>query len=249
MVTVMKGKIAIITGASQGIGREIALVLASEGVRCGLFARNLQKLEAVASDIMAAGGPEAICCQVDVSKAEAADAAVKQFIEKAGGIDFLVNNAGCTRDNLLLRMKNDDWDEVIATDLSGVFYITRAALRPMLRARGGRIVTITSVVGEMGNAGQSNYAAAKAGIIGFTKSVAREVGSRSITVNAVAPGYIDTEMTSKLTDEVKKAFVETVPLARMGTAADVAGTVKFLVSDAAAYITGQVIGVNGGMYM
>lgn len=240
---------AIVTGASRGIGRDIALTLSKAGIRCGLFARDMQRLEAVAAEITAAGGPEPICLQVDASKSDAVDTAVKQFAERAGGLDILVNNAGRTRDTLVLRMKNDDWDDVIATDLSGVFYFTRASLRPMLRSRSGRIVTITSVVGEMGNAGQANYAAAKAGIIGFTKSVAREVASRGITVNAIAPGYIDTDMTSSLPDDVKKTFVESIPLGRIGAPADISAAVLFLVSEGASYITGQVLGVNGGMYM
>jgi 3-oxoacyl-[acyl-carrier protein] reductase len=241
-------KVAIVTGASRGIGRAIALALASEGARVVVnYASSSQAAEQVVANITAAGG-QAIAVAADVSKADQVDALIQAAMDKWGRVDVLVNNAGITRDTLLLRMNPDDWQAVIDLNLTGVFLCTRAASKIMLKQRSGRIVNITSIAGQMGNPGQANYSAAKAGVIGFTKTVAKELAPRSITVNAVAPGFIATDMTADLksADEILKM----IPLGRFGQPEDIAGMVRFLAADpAAAYITGQVFNVNGGMVM
>lgn len=245
----LKDNVAVVTGGSRGIGRAISATLAAAGATVVV---NYQQNAVAADETVAAitaGGGAAISVQADVSRAEDVERLFKTVIERYGKVDILVNNAGITRDTLLLRMKEDDFDVVIDTNLRGVYLCTKAALRPMTRARSGRIINITSVVGLIGNAGQSNYAAAKAGIIGFTRAVAREMASRGITVNAVAPGYIETELTAGLGDQVRAAILETIPLGRLGTPQDVANLVCFLASDAAAYITGQTLTVDGGMVM
>jgi 3-oxoacyl-[acyl-carrier protein] reductase len=240
--------VALVTGGGRGIGRAVALALAGAGAAVAIAGRDMGRLNAAQAEI-AAGGGAALALACDVSDSSAVAAAFAQARASLGSIDILVNNAGITRDTLLLRMKEDDFNAVLDTNLGGVFLCTKAALRPMTKARSGRIINITSVVGLMGNAGQSNYAAAKAGIIGFTKSTAREMASRGITVNAVAPGYIETELTGVLSDQIRTAILENIPLGRMGTPQDVANLVCFLSSDAAAYITGQTVTVDGGMVM
>ncbi|MEY3990365.1 MAG: hypothetical protein RI985_1446, partial [Chloroflexota bacterium] len=242
-------RVALVTGGSRGIGRAIALSLATTGATVIVNYRGNQAAadETVAS-IEVAGG-KAVAIQADVANGEDVERLFKEVSERFGRIDILVNNAGITRDTLMLRMKDDDWDAVMDTNLRGLFLCTRAALRPMTRARWGRIINITSVVGLMGNAGQANYAAAKAGIIGFSKSVAREIGSRSITVNAVAPGFIDTELTAVLGPDTREALIKQIPLGRLGTPEDVASLVTFLASEQAAYITGQTFNTDGGMVM
>lgn len=244
----LKDRVAIVTGASQGIGRETALALARAGARVAAAARSADKLAAVAGEISAAGG-EALAVKMDVADAEQVKAGFKQVIERFGRLDILVNNAAVTRDGLALRMKPEDWDAVIRTNLTGAHLCIQQALAVMLRQRSGRIINISSVVAQSGNAGQANYVASKAGLIGLTKAIAIEVASRSITVNAVAPGFIETAMTSVLSDKVKDELKVRIPLGRMGTPADVAAAVLFLASDEAAYITGQVLSVNGGMYL
>jgi 3-oxoacyl-[acyl-carrier protein] reductase len=242
------GKIAIVTGASRGIGRGIALALAEAGAFVVCAARDLAKLEAVVAEITAAGG-KGSAHPVDVGSRESIETLIAATLTAHGRIDVLVNNAGITRDNLLLRMKPADWDEVMATNLTSVFIATQAAMKPMLKQRAGSIINIGSVVGLTGNPGQANYAAAKAGLIGFSKSVAREVASRGIRVNVVTPGFIDTDMTSAMPESARQAMLATVPLGRTGVPADVAGLVVFLASDAAAYLTGQTISVDGGFHM
>ena len=245
----LEGKVALVTGGSRGIGRAIALKLAGEGAAVAInYAGNAKAAEEVKASIEAAGG-KAMVVQADVSSAEAVDAMVEAVVNELGGIDILVNNASITRDGLLMRMKEADWDAVINTNLKGVFYCTKAVSKLMMKKRSVRIVNMASVVGLTGNAGQANYAAAKSGVIGFSKSMAKELASRGITVNMVAPGYIETDMTAVLSDKVREAMISTVPLARAGQAEDVAGAVLFLVSDMASYITGQVINVDGGMVM
>ena len=243
-----EGRVAIVTGGSQGIGETIARDLAAEGARVVLVDIQKDKLEAVAGSIVESGGL-AEGREVDVSDTAAVERAVAAVTAAHGRIDHLVNNAGITRDGLLMRMKEEDWDAVLRVNLKGTFNFSKAVLRTMIAARYGRIVNIASVAGLMGNAGQANYAASKAGVIGFARSLAREVGSRGITVNAVAPGFIVSAMTEALPEEVRKAYLDLIPLKKFGLPKDVASAVKFLLSEEAAYITGQVVSVNGGMYM
>lgn len=245
----LDGKTALVTGASRGIGRAVALKLAGEGAKVAInFAGSTSKAEAVKQEIEAQGG-EAILVQADVSKADAVEDMVAKVQEAFGTIDILVNNAGITRDGLLLRMKEEDFDAVINTNLKGVFHVTKVVSKLMMKKRTGRIVNMASVVGLVGNAGQTNYAAAKAGVIGFTKSAARELAARGITVNAVAPGFIHTDMTDAMPEKAKEATLATIPLKRIGEPEDVANAVLFLASDCASYITGQVFAVDGGMVM
>ncbi|MFN6519427.1 MAG: 3-oxoacyl-[acyl-carrier-protein] reductase [Nostoc sp. CreGUA01] len=247
-MTLLKDKVAIITGASRGIGRAIAIELASQGAIAVVnYASSSTAAEAVVTEITTAGG-QAIALQADVSKIEEVEALINAVMEKFSRIDILVNNAGITRDTLLLRLKPEDWQAVIDLNLTGVFYCTRAVSKIMLKQRSGRMINITSVAGQMGNPGQANYSAAKAGVIGFTKTVAKELASRGITVNAVAPGFIATDMTSNLNNA--EDILKFIPLGRFGQAEEVAGMVRFLAADpAAAYITGQVFNVDGGMVM
>ena len=243
------GKAALVTGASRGIGRAIALRLAAEGAKVAInYAGSTDKAEAVKAEIEQNGG-EAILVQADVSDSASVEAMVAKVAETFGQIDILVNNAGITRDGLMMRMKDEDFNAVIDTNLKGVFYCTKAVSKLMMKKRSGRIVNMASVVGLMGNAGQTNYAAAKAGVIGFSKSAAKELASRGITVNTVAPGFIATDMTAAMTDKAKEMTLQGIPLKRMGEAEDVARAVLFLVSDNASYITGQTINVDGGMAM
>jgi 3-oxoacyl-[acyl-carrier protein] reductase len=244
----LQGRIALVTGAAQGIGRVISLELAKAGATLVLVDMNEAKLNETMAEL-AATGATAAAFTMNVSDQDSIEAGAKAILEKFGKVEILVNNAGVTRDNLMLRMKRADWDLVIGINLTGAFLLTQALLSPMLKNRWGRIVNIASVVGRAGQAGQVNYAASKAGIIGLTKSLAREVASRGITVNAVAPGFIETPMTAVLTEEVTKTMLATIPLGRRGTPQDVANAVKFLASDAASYITGHVLDVNGGMFM
>jgi 3-oxoacyl-[acyl-carrier protein] reductase len=244
----LQDRVALVTGASQGIGRAIALELATQGATVALAARNEEKLRAVADEIQAAGG-QAHIFVLDIASEDSIKTAAKAVLAQLSKIDILVNNAGITKDGLMLRMKRQDWDDVLNTNLTGSFLLTQVVAAAMLRARYGRIINITSVVGQTGQAGQANYAASKAGMIGLTRSLARELGSRSITVNAVAPGYIETPMTAVLNDEQRAAMLKDVPLNRPGTDADIAHAVAFLASDKAAYITGHVLNVNGGMFM
>ena len=245
----LEGKCALVTGASRGIGRAIALTLASEGAKVAInYAGNQAKAEEVKAEIEKNGG-EAIVVKANVADAADVDAMVKTVHEAFGRIDILVNNAGITRDGLLMRMKEEDFDAVIDTNLKGIFHCTKAVSRIMMKQRSGRIVNMASVVGLIGNAGQTNYAAAKAGVIGFSKSAAKELASRGITVNTVAPGCINTDMTAVLPDKVKEGMLATIPLNRIGEPEDVANAVLFLVSDLASYITGQNVDVDGGMVM
>jgi 3-oxoacyl-[acyl-carrier protein] reductase len=244
----LQGRIALVTGASQGIGRACALELARAGATVVLAARNEIKLAEAVEEIQGAGG-EAAAIPLDLASEESIKSVAKSLVESYGKIEILVNNAGITRDGLMLRMKREDWDDVLRTNLTGAFLLTQALLSPMLKNRWGRIVNITSVVGRTGQAGQVNYAASKAGLIGLTRSMARELASRGITVNAVAPGYIETPMTAVLDEKQRVAMIAAIPLGRPGTDLEIAQAVKFLASDAAAYITGHVLDVNGGMYM
>jgi 3-oxoacyl-[acyl-carrier protein] reductase len=244
----LKDKVAVVTGASQGIGRETALALAEAGAKVVVAARNEEKLAGLAGAIAAAGG-EAFALKMDVADAEQVKAGFKQVIEKLGRLDILVNNAAVTRDGLAMRMKKDDWDAVLQTNLTGAHLCIQQALPTMMKARAGRIINISSIVAQMGNAGQANYVAAKAGLIGLTKAIAIEIASRGITVNAVAPGFIATPMTDVLPDKVKEELKVRIPLGRMGSARDVASAIVFLASDEAGYITGHVLNVNGGMHL
>jgi 3-oxoacyl-[acyl-carrier protein] reductase len=245
----LSNKVAIVTGASRGLGRAAALALGRNGARVVVNFRGQAEAAAEVVAMIETNGGTALAVQADVAQAADVERLVKTTLDTYGRLDIVVNNAGITRDNLLLRMKDDEWDAVMSTNLRGVFLLTKAAMRPMMKARGGRIINITSVVGLTGNAGQSNYAAAKAGLIGFTKSVAREMASRGITANAIAPGYIETDITSVLSDEIKTTVLNNIPLGRLGQPDDVASVVVFLASDAAAYITGQTLAVDGGMTM
>jgi len=243
-----QGTSSIVTGASQGIGKAIALELAREGVEVVLVDIQKEKLEEVADEISENKGKAAVF-SADVSRMDEAMKVVEEVVKSSKKIDYLVNNAGITRDNLLMRMKEEEWDSVLKVNLKGVFNFSKAVIRNMINNRYGRIVNISSIVGLIGNAGQCNYSASKAGVIGFTKSLAREVASRGITVNAVAPGYISTPMTESLPESVKQKFRDWIPVKRFGTPEEITHAVKFLLSDEAAYITGQVINVNGGMFM
>ncbi len=242
----LSGRVAIVTGASRGIGRAIARQLAARGAHVIAAARGDHARE-VADEIAASGG-RGESAALDVTDAGAADQLVVSTLERHGRVDILVNNAGIARDQLMLRMKREDWDAVLATNLTAVFALTQAVLKPMIRQRGGRIVCISSVIGQRGNAGQANYAASKAGVIGFAKAVALEVASRGITVNVVAPGLIETDMTREMTERAREEWASKIPLRRLGTPDDIASAVCFLASDAASYITGHVLAVNGGMY-
>jgi 3-oxoacyl-[acyl-carrier protein] reductase len=244
----LDGQIALVSGASRGIGRAIALELG----RLGATVTGTATTDAGAAAITAylsEAGVKGAGFALNVNDAAQAEAVISAVQKQFGDIGILVNNAGITRDNLLMRMKDEEWDDILSTNLKSVYRLSKLVMRAMMKARAGRIINITSVVGAMGNAGQTNYAAAKAGMIGFSKSLAREIGSRNITVNCVAPGFIDTDMTRELSDEQRAALVGQIPLARLGNVADIAGTVAFLASPAAAYITGATIHVNGGMYM
>jgi len=247
-VSTLQGKIALVTGASQGIGRACALELARAGATVSLAARNVEKLDAVAAEIVSEGGT-AKAYALDVSSEESIKAAAKAVLADHGAVHILVNNAGITKDGLALRMRLADFDDVLRTNLTGAFLLTQAVISSMMKARWGRVINITSVVGETGAAGQANYAASKAGLIGLTKSLAREFASRGITVNAVAPGFIQTAMTHSLTEDQKTGILTQIPLARYGTDADIAAAVAYLASDAAGYITGHTLDVNGGLYM
>jgi len=241
-------RVAFVTGASQGIGRTCALRLAKEGAAVAVAARNQEKLNQLVDEIAAAGG-KALAIALDVSDEEQVKASVKAALAQFGKIDILVNNAGITRDQLVMRMKRADWDAVLQTNLTSAYLCIQNVIPSMLKQRWGRIINITSVFGQMGQAGQANYAASKAGLIGLTMAIAREVGSRNITSNAIAPGFVETAMTSALSDEFKQNAVKQIPLGRVGTSDDVAAAVAFLASDEASYITGHVLNVNGGMLM
>ena len=244
----VEGRVALVTGASQGIGRACAIELARAGAKVALCARNVEKLQEVAKEIAANGG-ESEAIKMDVANEEEIKEGVKAAMGRFGKVDILINNAGITRDQLVMRMKRSDWDDVINTNLTGPFLLIQAVIASMLKQRWGRIINITSIFGQIGQAGQANYASSKAGLIGLTMAVAREVASRNITVNAVAPGWIETAMTSVLSDELKETMRKSVPLGRTGTDLDVAHAVKFLASEEAGYITGEVLNVNGGILM
>src|SRR5262245_25298055 len=244
----MNNRVAFITGASRGIGRACALALSQAGARVVLAARNLEKLNEVAKEIQAAGR-EAYIVDIDLSSSDSIKQAFSKAHSEFGHTEILVNNAGVTKDGLAVRMKPEDWQVVLNTNLTGAFLCTQQVLQSMMRARWGRIINLTSVVGEMGNAGQTNYAASKAGLIGLTKSLAQEMGGRGITVNAVAPGFVQTDMTGVLSDDMKEKLLTNIPLRRMGEPADVAAAVRFLASEEAGYVTGHVVDVNGGLYM
>ncbi len=245
----LKDKVAIITGGAQGIGRAIAEKLGSEGAKIIIVDVMEEAAKKTADEISKAQNVETLSLKVDVSSSQETEQMIKKTVEKFGKIDIMINNAGITRDNLLIRMSDDEWDKVISINLKGVFNCSKAAAKIMMKQRAGKIVNIASVVGLMGNAGQANYSASKGGVIALTKTMARELASRNINVNAVAPGFIKTAMTEKLSDEQKKKLTELIPLARLGEAQDVANIVAFLCTDESSYITGEVISVNGGMYM
>ncbi|KOP67594.1 3-oxoacyl-ACP reductase [Bacillus sp. FJAT-18019] len=249
MSEALKGQTALVTGASRGIGRSIALGLADLGANVAVNYAGSEAAAAEVVEAIQAKGVSAIAIKSNVGRAEEADAMVKQVLETFGRIDILVNNAGITRDNLIMRMKEEEFDQVIETNLKGVFNCLKAVTRPMMKQRYGRIINISSVVGALGNPGQANYVAAKAGVIGLTKSAARELASRGITVNAVAPGFIDTDMTRELSEDMREGLLGGIPLARLGQPEEIAGVVAFLASSSASYMTGQVLHVDGGMYM
>jgi len=244
----MTNRTAFITGASRGIGRACAVALSDAGARVAVAARNLDQLEELAGQLRAQGR-EAFAARIDMSNADSIKETISKTAKDFGGIAILVNNAGITKDGLAMRMKKEDWESVIATNLTGAFLAIQQVLPGMMRERWGRIINISSVVGETGNPGQANYVASKAGLIGLTKAIAQEMGSRNITVNAVAPGYIETDMTRGLTQDLKDKMLEHIPLKRIGRAEDVAAAVRFLASEEASYITGHVLDVNGGLYM
>jgi 3-oxoacyl-[acyl-carrier protein] reductase len=245
-----QGKTALVTGASRGIGRSIAVALARGKARVAInYAGNQAAAEESLRLVREAGSPDARLFQFDVADAVAAGKAVDEVVSSMGGLHILVNNAGVALDQLVMRLKDEDWQRQLDVNLTGAFHLIRAAARPMMKARGGAIVNLTSVVGEMGNAGQAAYAATKAGLIGLTKSVARELASRNVRVNAVSPGYIDTDMTAALPEAAKQKMAEMIPLGRLGSADDVAAAVAWLCSDQASYVTGEVLRVNGGMHM
>jgi len=244
----MTNRIALVTGASRGIGQACALTLARAGAKVAVAARTLDKLEQLAAEIKA-GGREAFPIAIDMDSQASIKEGFTRVAKEFGRIDILVNNAGVTRDGLALRMKAEDWDLVLRTNLSGAFFAIQQVLSEMMRERWGRIINISSVVGEAGNAGQANYVASKAGLIGLTKSLAQEIASRNVTVNAVAPGFVETDMTAVLNEDLKTRMKQAIPLGRFGTPDDIAAAVRFLASDEAAYITGHVLDVNGGMYM
>ncbi len=244
----LSGKIALVTGAAQGIGRDIALGLAADGADLAICDVNLEAAQKTAADIEAKGR-KTLALKANVASSADVTAMIDQVAEKFGKIDILVNNAGITRDGLIIRMKEEDWDLVLSINLKGAFNCTKAALKYMTKQRTGTIINIASIVGAMGNAGQANYVASKAGLIGLTKTIAREYANRNITANAVAPGFIDTAMTQALSENVRAELTKQIPIGRLGTSEDVANAVRFLASPSAAYITGQVIHVNGGMYM
>lgn len=245
----LAGKVALVTGASRGIGRAIAVELAKLGAKVAVNYSGSEAKALEVVDEIKASGSEAVAIQANVADGDSVQNMVKQVIETFGSLDILVNNAGITRDNLLMRMKEEEWDDVISTNLKGVFLCTKAVTRQMMKQRNGRIINIASVVGVSGNAGQANYVAAKAGVIGLTKTTAKELASRNITVNTVAPGFITTDMTDKLPEEVKQEMLKQIPLASFGEPEDIAHTVSFLASEGSRYITGQTIHVNGGMVM
>ena len=244
----LSGRVALVTGASQGIGRTCALRLAAAGATVAVAARNQEKLNELVAEITAANG-QAAAFALDVSDEDQVKATIKAAIAQFGKVDILVNNAGITRDQLVMRMKRADWDAVLQTNLTSAYLCIQATIPSMLKQRWGRIINITSIFGQMGQAGQANYAASKAGLIGLTMAIAREVGSRNITCNAVAPGFIETAMTAVLSDELKQTAIKQIPLGRVGSPEDVASAVAFLASDEASYITGHVLNVNGGMLM
>jgi 3-oxoacyl-[acyl-carrier protein] reductase len=245
---ILNGKIALVTGAAQGIGRDIALGLAKDGADVAICDVNLETAQKTAGDIEAMGR-KSLALKANVAASADVTAMIDQVVEKFGRVDILVNNAGITRDGLILRMKDEDWDLVLSINLKGAFLCTKTALKHMTKQRSGTIINIASIVGAMGNAGQANYVASKAGLIGLTKTIAREYANRNVTANAVAPGFIDTAMTQALSEQVRADLAKQIPLGRLGSSEDVANAVRFLASPAAAYITGQVVHVNGGMYM
>ncbi len=244
----ISGKIALVTGAAQGIGREIALALAADGADVAICDVNLEAAQKTAAEIEAAG-KKSLAVKANVAASADVTAMIEQVVEKFGRIDILVNNAGITRDGLILRMKDEDWDLVLSINLKGAFLCTKAALKYMTKQRSGTVINIASIVGAMGNAGQANYVASKAGLIGLTKTIAREYANRGITANAVAPGFIETAMTQALPENVRQELAKQIPMGKLGTPGDVANAVRFLASPWASYITGQVVHVNGGMYM
>ncbi|MGE7608515.1 3-oxoacyl-[acyl-carrier-protein] reductase [Peribacillus frigoritolerans] len=246
---ILKGKKALVTGASRGIGREVALELARQGADVAInYSGSEAKANEVVDEIKALGR-KAFAIQCDVANSESVTSMIKEVVEQFDRVDILVNNAGITRDNLLMRMKEDEWDSVINTNLKGVFLCTKAVTRQMMKQRSGRIINMASIVGVSGNAGQANYVAAKAGVIGLTKTTAKELASRGITVNAIAPGFISTDMTGELPEDVQKAMLDQIPLARFGDPKDIAAVASFLASDASKYMTGQTLHVDGGMVM
>jgi len=241
-------QVVLVTGASRGIGRRVAEIFASQGAQVVLSSRSEKDVQACAEEISQQGG-SAFAVRMDVAIVEEVKEGIASILDHYGKVDILVNNAGVVRDNLILRMDDEEWRQVLATNLDGVYYVTRAVIPSMLRQRYGRVINVTSVVGQMGNSGQVNYVSSKAGVIGFTKALAREVASRNTTVNAVAPGFIETDMTAGLTEKVKQDLKNKIPLKRLGTVEDVASSILFLASKDAGYITGHVLNINGGMYM